>query len=128
MAEQTQLDRVEAPAENVTATRAGEMPSPKLSPDREQATKKRSLLRRVIVAAIIIFVVPAFFVWRYLNSYESTDDAQIDGHINNVSARVSGYIQKVNVDDNQYVEKGAVLTEIDPRDYQAALERAKAEL
>jgi membrane fusion protein (multidrug efflux system) len=72
--------------------------------------------------------VAAFFVWRYLNSYESTDDAQIDGHINNVSARVSGYIQKVNVDDNQYVDKGSVLAQIDPRDYQVALERAKAEL
>jgi membrane fusion protein, multidrug efflux system len=128
MAEQTQLDRVEAPAENVTATSTGEMPSPKLSRDREEAAKKRSLVRGVILAAIIIFAVSAFFVWRYLNSYESTDDAQIDGHINNVSARVSGYIQKVNVDDNQFVEKGAVLTEIDPRDYQVALERAKAEL
>ena len=126
MAEQTQLDRVDAPVENTTAT--GDMPSPKLSRDREQATKKRSLLRRIILGAVIITAVAAFFVWRYLNSYESTDDAQIDGHINNVSARVSGYIQKVNVNDNQYVEKGSVLAQIDPRDYQVALERAKAEL
>ncbi len=126
MAEQTQLDRVDAPVENTTAI--GDMPSPKLSRDREQVIKKRSLLQRIILGAVIIMAVAAFFVWRYLNSYESTDDAQIDGHINNVSARVSGYIQKVNVDDNQYVDKGSVLAQIDPRDYQVALERAKAEL
>ena len=63
-----------------------------------------------------------------MNGYEDTDDAQVDGHVNNVSARVSGYVFKVNVDDNQYVEKGAVLVEIDPRDYQVAVENAKAEL
>jgi membrane fusion protein (multidrug efflux system) len=104
------------------------MPSPKLSKEREKATRKRSLVRRIVVGAVIILAVAGFFVWRYLNTYEGTDDAQVDGHINNVSARVSGYVLKVNVDDNQYVAKGAVLVEIDPRDYQVALERARAEL
>ena len=72
--------------------------------------------------------IVGFFVWRYMNSYEDTDDAEVDGHVNNVSARISGYILKVNVDDNQYVAKGAVLAEIDPRDYQLAVEKAKADL
>lgn len=76
----------------------------------------------------VIVAAAGFFVWRYLGTYEGTDDAEVDGHINNVSARVSGYVLKVNVDDNQSVEKGAVLVEIDPRDYQVAVERAKAEL
>ena len=128
MADQAEVDRVEVPAANMTATATGEMPSPKLSKEREKATKKRSLGRRVVLGVAILLAVAGFFVWRYLNSYEGTDDAQVDGHINNVSARVSGYVLKVNVDDNQYVEKGAVLVEIDPRDYQVALERAKAEL
>lgn len=128
MADQTQVERPEAPAENVTATATGEMPSPKLSTEREQATKRRSLVRWIVLGAVIVLAVTAFFVWRYLNSYEGTDDAQVDGHINNVSARVSGYVLQVNVDDNQFVEKGAVLVQIDPRDYQVALERAKAEL
>lgn len=128
MADQAEVDRVEVPAENMTATATGEMPSPKLSKEREKATKKRSLVRRVVLGVAILLAVAGFFVWRYLNSYEGTDDAQVDGHINNVSARVSGYVLKVNVDDNQYVEKGAVLVGIDPRDYQVALERAKAEL
>lgn len=126
MADQTQLEQ--APTQNTNATATGEMPSPKLSRDREEAAKKRSLVRRVLVASVIILAVAAFFVWRYLNSYETTDDALIDGHINNVSARLSGFIQKVGIDDNQYVEKGAVLAQIDPQDYQLALERAKAEL
>ena len=68
-----------------------------------------------------------FFLWRYLASYESTDDAQIDGHVNSVSARVSGHVIKLNVQDNQYVEKGTVLVEIDPADYEVAVAQARAE-
>jgi len=128
MADQMQVDRADVPTENITATATGEMPSPKLSKEREQAKKKRSLVRGIVVAMVIVLAVAGFFMWRYLNSYEATDDAQVDGHINNVSARVSGYVLKVNVDDNQYVEKGAVLVQIDPRDYQVARDRAKAEL
>ena len=128
MTDPTQVDRADVPAENMTAASTGEMPSPRLSSERERSTKKRSLVRRVVLGVVIVLAITGFFVWRYLNSYEGTDDAQVDGHINNVSARVSGYVLKVNVNDNQYVEKGAVLVEIDPRDYQVALERAKAEL
>jgi membrane fusion protein (multidrug efflux system) len=128
MADQTQLDRADVPTENITATATGEMPSPKLSKEREKATKRRSLVRWIILGAVIVLAVAGFLVWRYMNSYEATDDAQVDGHINNISARISGYVLKVNVDDNQYVEQGAVLIQIDPRDYQVALERAKAEL
>ena len=128
MADPTQVDRADVPTEDITATSTGEMPSPRLSSERERATKKRSLVRRVVLGVVIVLAIAGFFLWRYLNSYEGTDDAQVDGHINNVSARVSGYVLKVNVNDNQYVEKGAVLVEIDPRDYQVALERAKAEL
>jgi len=75
---------------------------------------------------ILILIVGGFFAWRYFTSYESTDDAQIDGHVNSVSARVSGHVLKLNVDDNQYVEKGAVLVEIDPADYEVAVAQARA--
>ena len=128
MAEQTQIDRADTPTENISATATGEMPSPKLAKEREIATKKRSRLGLIVLGIVAVLAIAGFFVWRYMNRYEDTDDAQVDGHINNVSARVSGYVLKVNVDDNQYVQKGAVLVEIDPRDYQVALERAKAEL
>lgn len=125
MAEQTQVD---TPTENVTGTATGQMPSPKLSAQREPAAQGRSAIRWIVLGALVALVIAGFFVWRYLDSYEGTDDAQVDGHINSVSARISGYVLKVNVDDNQTVEKGAVLVEIDPHDYQVAVERAKAEL
>src|ERR1019366_236530 len=75
----------------------------------------------------LVILVGVFFLWRYLGSYESTDDAQIDGHVNSVSARVGGHVLKLNVEDNQYVEKGTVLVEIDPADYEVAVAQARAE-
>jgi membrane fusion protein (multidrug efflux system) len=70
----------------------------------------------------------AAFLWRYLSSYESTDDAQADVHLYPVSARISGYVVKVNVDDNQWVQQGTVLVEIDPKDYEVAVAQAQANL
>ena len=80
-----------------------------------------------LILAGLVIVTAVFFLWRYLGSYESTDDAQIDGHVNSVSARVSGHVLKLNVQDNQYVEKGTVLVEIDPADYEVAVAQARAE-
>jgi membrane fusion protein (multidrug efflux system) len=82
----------------------------------------------VLLALIIIIIIAAYAVWSYYASRESTDDAQIDAHIVPISARVSGTVEKVNVNDNQYVEAGTVLVQLDPTDYQVALERARAEL
>ena len=80
-----------------------------------------------VVIAIVVLLIIAIFAYRYFTSYESTDDAQVDGHINSVSARVSGHVIKLNVQDNQYVSAGTVLVEIDPADYQVAYEKAKAD-
>ena len=73
-------------------------------------------------------VVVAVLVWRHYAGWESTDDAQIDGYIHPVSARIMGHVVKVMVQDNQFVREGTVLVELDPQDYQVALDRAKAEL
>ena len=83
--------------------------------------------RIAIIIGVVVLLLVAFFVYRYVSSYESTDDAQVDGHINSISARISGHVVKLNVDDNQYVKAGTVLVEIDPADYQVAYERAKAD-
>src|ERR1700680_2303836 len=80
-----------------------------------------------VVIAIIVLLIAGFFAYRYFTSYESTDDAQVDGHINSISARITGHVVKLNVQDNQYVQAGTVLVEIDPADYQVAYERAKAD-
>jgi membrane fusion protein (multidrug efflux system) len=92
-------------------------------PSRTQS----SGFRIALVIGIFVLVVVGFFVYRYMASYEGTDDAQVDGHVNSVSARVSGHVIKLNVEDNQYVQAGTVLVEIDPADYQVAYERAKAD-
>jgi membrane fusion protein (multidrug efflux system) len=101
-------------------------------PSSEQDFHRRSRtsspgFRIGIAIAVLVLLVVGFFVYRYMTSYESTDDAQIDGHINSVSARISGHVIRLNVDDNQYVQAGTVLVEIDPADYQVAYERAKAD-
>jgi membrane fusion protein (multidrug efflux system) len=79
------------------------------------------------VAAVVVLAVIAFFVWRS-SGKQTTDDAQIDGHITQVSARVGGTVLQVHVNDNQVVKAGDLLVELDPRDYQVAVDRAKAEL
>ena len=83
---------------------------------------------RLYIGAGLVVLVAAILLWRYFTSYESTDDAQVDVHLYPVSARISGYVIKVNVGDNQYVEKGTVLVEIDPKDYQVAVDKARADL
>ena len=90
--------------------------------------RERPHARKSLVAAILVVLVGGFFAWRYLSSYETTDDAQIDGHLMPVSARISGYVTQVNVHDNQVVEAGAALVEIDPRPYQVAVDQARAAL
>jgi membrane fusion protein, multidrug efflux system len=83
--------------------------------------------RIAVLIALVVLLVVGFFVYRYFTSYESTDDAQVDGHINSVSARITGHVIKLNVQDNQYVQAGTVLVEIDPADYQVAYDRARAD-
>jgi membrane fusion protein (multidrug efflux system) len=80
-----------------------------------------------VIIGVVVLLVVGFFVYRYVSSYESTDDAQVDGHINSISPRISGHVVKLNVNDNQYVQAGTVLVEIDAADYQVAYEKAKAE-
>src|SRR4051794_22560183 len=82
----------------------------------------------LIVVVVLVLAAAGYWLWYYLDGYESTDDAQVDVHIAPISARISGYVMKVNVDDNQFVENQAVLLEIDPKDYQVAVEKARADL
>jgi membrane fusion protein, multidrug efflux system len=83
--------------------------------------------RIAVGIGIVVLLVAAVLVYRYVASYESTDDAEVDGHINSISTRISGHVVKLNVLDNQSVQAGTVLVEIDPADYQVAYDRAKAD-
>jgi membrane fusion protein (multidrug efflux system) len=86
--------------------------------------------RRVRIGIGIVFLlVLGAVVWAWSTSgRESTDDAQMDAHLTQMAARVGGTVTKVAVDDNQLVEAGALLVELDPRDYQVAVDKARAEL
>ena len=83
---------------------------------------------RVILVVLAALVVGAGAWWWSSRGHESTDDAQVDAHVTQMASRVGGTVLKVAVSDNQLVEAGTVLVEIDPRDYQVAVDRAKAEL
>jgi membrane fusion protein (multidrug efflux system) len=90
--------------------------------------REHPLVRLGLIVGIIVLIVAGAFIWHYYSIRESTDDAQVDGHITPISARVSGTVTAIHFEDNQYVEAGAVLVELDTRDYQIAVDRAKAEL
>ena len=124
MANPTDTQVREAPPESVSAQ--APLPASERDLRWKRFTHRNPKFRMFLVIGAVILVIAGVLVWRYLSSYESTDDAQIDGHLNPVSARVSGHVLKLFVDDNQYVQAGAPLLQIDPTDYQVALERAKA--
>src|SRR5258708_38487586 len=78
--------------------------------------KRSNSRRNILIVAIVLGVLAGgMFLWRYLGSYESTDEAQVDAHLYPVSGRSSGYVIKANVADNQFVQKGAVLVEPDTK-------------
>ena len=102
--------------------------SQKPESDKKSPSKKLARWILVLAAAIAATVVAQW--WLHSQNYESTDDAQIEGHLDLVSARISGTVIGINpgVENNQFVEAGTLLMELDPRDYAAELEHAKANL
>jgi membrane fusion protein (multidrug efflux system) len=80
--------------------------------------------------AVALVAVGASSWWLHARHFETTDDAQIDGHINVVSSRISGTVLYVNpqVENNHYVEAGTLLVELDPNDYQAELDHERGDL
>src|SRR5580658_5727219 len=104
------------------------MENPTTAPPHVDYPRRRSHKRWIIGGAVVVVLVGGIFLWHYFSGFESTDDAQVDVHLYPVSARISGYIQKVNIDDNQWVNEGSTLVEIDPKDYEVALARAQATL
>jgi membrane fusion protein (multidrug efflux system) len=85
-------------------------------------------VRRVLGAAGAVLLAALVGLFVYYHDRESTDDAQVDGHITPMASKVYGRVAQVLVDDNEAVKAGQVLVKIDPRDYQAALDQAKAAL
>jgi membrane fusion protein (multidrug efflux system) len=85
-------------------------------------------VRRGLMIAAVVLVAVLTSLFLYFHNRESTDDAQVDGHITPVASKVYGRVAKVLVNDNQPVKAGQVLVQIDAADYQAAVDQAKAAL
>jgi membrane fusion protein (multidrug efflux system) len=102
-----------------------------VTPSGEPATPAappKSNRRFIVIGVVLLLVIGAiFFYWRSTFT-EDTDDAQVDGNLYQVSSRVTGHVIKVYVDDNQTVQTGQLLAEVDPTDYQVALDQAQADL
>ena len=108
-------------------------PAAKLAGDQPKSPNdvpSRRLSRWILLLAATIAVAGASLWWVHSQDYESTDDAQIEGHLDLVSSRISGTVVYINpgVENNQLVEAGTLLMELDPRDYAAEFEHAKANL
>ena len=85
--------------------------------------------RLPLIAGAVAVLVLGTIVWLWVTAgRESTDDAQVDAHVTPIAARVGGTVLRVPVSDNQQVDAGAVLVELDRRDYEIALDRARADL
>jgi membrane fusion protein (multidrug efflux system) len=88
----------------------------------------RSRRRGILIVAVVVAALVALGFWWRSTYSEDTDDAQVDGHLIQVSSRINGHVLKVYVDENQKVKAGDLIAELDPRDYQVAVENAEAAL
>ncbi len=102
----------------------GETEKLDLGPDSLVSSK----LRTRLIAGGAILLAALLGLYLYFHNRESTDDGQVDGHITPIAAKIYGRVAKVQVNDNQAVKAGQVLVRLDPADYQAALDQAKAAL
>jgi len=93
------------------------------STEIEQPKSRR---RGVIIIVVVLVVLVALGLWWRSTFSEDTDDAQINGHLIQISPRITGQVAKVDVEENQVVKAGDVIAELDPRDYQVAVENAQA--
>jgi membrane fusion protein (multidrug efflux system) len=85
-------------------------------------------VRRLLFVGGVVLIAVLIGLFLYYRNRETTDDAQVDGHITPIASKIYGRVAQVLVDDNQPVKAGQVLVKVDPRDYQASLDQAKAQL
>lgn len=107
---------------------ANKEPKEATRPEKPAAPNRRIAWRIVGAILLIAAGIGGYRFWRYSQTFEETDDAQIDGHMNIVSTRIPGTVERVYVMENQPVQAGQVLIDLDPADYQAAMARAQASL
>ncbi len=108
-------------------------PQPESQPDATgqsstDATPPRRSINPLVVGLVVLVLLAIGIGWYlYSRGYEDTDDAQVDGHLNPIAARIDGTIKSIHVDDNQFVQAGTPLVELDPSDNNVALQQAQAQ-
>lgn len=105
-----------------------ERPAKPPPPPPSPRTHGRARAMLVVLFIGVVLATAGYAYWNYSQTYETTDDAQVEGHLNGISARIAGTIVAVHFDENQNVKAGDLMAEIDPRDYQIALAQAQAEM
>lgn len=103
-------------------------PQEEKTTDRKPSALRNPRVRRALLIAGVVVAIIAILLWLHYRNRESTDDAQVNAHIIPIAPRISGSVIDVLVKDNQTVKKGQVLVRLDPRDFQAKLDDAKAAL
>jgi membrane fusion protein (multidrug efflux system) len=117
---------IEVGLENATRVKPGLEDIPVEEPPKKGLANPKVRRLAIVGGVVVVAVVAALFL--YYHNRESTDDAQVDGHITPIASKIYGRVAQVMVNDNQPVKAGQVLVKIDPRDYQASLDQSKAQL
>lgn len=94
----------------------------------EDEVRPKPQRRFIIIGVVAVLVVVGLLWWWHSTFYEDTDDAQVSGHLIQISARIAGHVIKVNVDENQYVNAGTDIAELDPTDFQTTVNQDQANL
>ncbi len=96
--------------------------------EQQDNPRQKSRRRFVIIGVVaVLLIAVALFYW-HSTFYEDTDDAQVAGHLIQVSSRISGNVLRVVAEENQQVKAGDVIVELDPKDYQTAIQQDEANL
>ena len=119
------VDQLQQATPTRPAEPAGRMNEPPSGTGSHAEGRRRTLLFAAIIGGAILLTALGF--WIYSRAYETTDDAQVAGHLSGISARIDGDIKAVHVEENQSVKAGDLLFEIDPTPYQDAVDSAEAE-
>ena len=103
-------------------------PAPTAPVQETEIAQPKKSRRGIIVVVLAVLVVIALVVWWRSTFSEDTDDAQVNGHLIQVSSRIAGQVIKVDVEENQVVKAGDTIAELDPKDFDVAVENAEAAL
>src|SRR5580700_6677342 len=122
----TQIEEALKANDEKTNQEAGEHSHTAAAAPVASAGRRSRVVKILVLLAILAGAgVGAKQLWGYFDSYESTDDAQIEEHLNGISSRISGTVTAVHFENNQKIAAGDVLVELDPRDYLVSVEQAK---